>query len=82
MSERANAVQESFEDCQTDTAEALQELFKEIERNEQRKQEQAEKGFDDLTFFVYRTLLVAAVGDAEGVSKKIKAAFIKNANWP
>jgi hypothetical protein len=29
MSERANAVQESFEDCQTDTAEALQELFKE-----------------------------------------------------
>ena len=45
MSERANAVQESFEDCQTDTAEALQELFKEIERNEQRKQEQAEKGF-------------------------------------
>ena len=81
LSERAKAVQESFEDRQTETAEALQELFKQIRENEQRKKEQAAKGFDDLTFFVYRTLLVAAVSDAEGVSKKIKAAFIKHSNW-
>ena len=66
-------MQESFEDRQTETAEALQELFREIERNEQRKKEQAEKGFDGLTFFVYRTLLDAGVSEAEEVSKKIKA---------
>jgi type I restriction enzyme R subunit len=81
LSERAKAVQESFEDRQTETADALQELFKEIERNEQRKKQQAEKGFDGLTFFVYRTLLDAGVNEAEAVSKKIKAAFVENSNW-
>ncbi len=81
LSERAKAVQENFEDRQIETAEALDQLFKDIEENERRKKEQAEKGFDSLTYFVYRTLIVAAVKDAEGVSKKIKAAFIKHANW-
>jgi len=81
LGERAKAVQESFEDRQTETAEALQELFAEIERNEQRKKEQAEKGFDGLTYFVYRSLLDAGVNEAEEVSKKIKAAFVENSNW-
>ena len=81
MAERAKAVQESFEDRQTETADALAELFKEIEREEQRKKEQAEKGFDGLTYFVYRSLLDAGVSDAENVSKKIKKAFIEHANW-
>jgi len=81
LSDRAKAVQESFEDRQTETAEALQELFAEIDRNEQRKKEQAEKGFDGLTYFVYRSLLDARVNEAEEVSKKIKAAFVENSNW-
>ncbi len=81
LSERAKAVQESFEDRQTETAEALDELFKEIERNEQRKKEQAEKGFDELTFFVYSTLLDEGVNEAEDVSKNIKAAFVEHSNW-
>jgi type I restriction enzyme R subunit len=81
MSERAKAVLENFEDRQVETAEALEDLFKEIEENEKRKKEQASKGFDDLTYFVYRTLILAAVKDPEGISKKIKAAFIRHANW-
>jgi type I restriction enzyme R subunit len=81
MSERAKAVLENFEDRQVETAEALEDLFKEIEENEKRKKEQASKGFDDLTYFVYRTLTLAAVKDPEGVSKKIKAAFVSHANW-
>lgn len=81
LGERAKAVQESFEDRQTETAEALQELFREIERNEQRKKEQAEKGFDGLTFFVYRTLLDAGVNEPEDVSRMIKAAFVEHSNW-
>ncbi len=39
-------MQESFEDRQTSTADALAELLKEIEKNEQRKKEQAAKGLD------------------------------------
>jgi type I restriction enzyme R subunit len=81
LSERAKAVQESFEDRQTETAEALSELFAEIERNEKRKKEQAQKGFDGLTFFVYRTLSDQGVAEAEEVSKRIKAAFIEYSNW-
>ncbi|MEP6742476.1 MAG: HsdR family type I site-specific deoxyribonuclease, partial [bacterium] len=81
LGERAKAVQESFEDRQTETAEALADLFKEIERNEQRKKEQAEKGFDGLTFFVYRTLLDEGVTEPEEVSRKIKAAFVEHSNW-
>ena len=41
LAERAKAVQESFEDRQVTTAEALNELFAEIQRNEQRKKDKA-----------------------------------------
>jgi type I restriction enzyme R subunit len=74
-------VQESFEDRQAATAEVLEELFKLVENNEQRKKEQAEKGFDGLTYFVYRTILDAGVSNAEEVSKKIKGAFIEHFGW-
>ena len=81
MAERAKAVQASFEDRQLSTAEALEELLKEVEANEKRKKEQAEKGFDGLTYFVYRTLLDAEIKKAEDVSRRIKAAFIEYPNW-
>jgi type I restriction enzyme R subunit len=81
MAERAQAVQESFEQRQTTTEQALAKLLEEVERNEARKKEQAEKGFDGLTFFVYRTLLDAKVGNAEDVSRKIKEAFVAYPNW-
>jgi type I restriction enzyme R subunit len=81
MAERARAVQESFENRQASTAEALQALLKEIGDNEQRKKEQAEKGFDGLTFFVYRTMLDSGIDNAEEVSKNIKQAFVEYPNW-
>ena len=81
MAERAKAVQESFEKRQTAATDALGELLKEVERNEERKKEQAERGFDGLTFFVYRTLLDAKVENAEVVSRKIKEAFVDCPNW-
>ena len=81
MAERAKAIQESFESRQTSTAQALAELLKEVEKNETRKKEQAEKGFDGLTFFVYRTLLDAGIPNADDVSRKIKQAFIEFPNW-
>jgi type I restriction enzyme R subunit len=81
MAERAQAVQESFEERQTSTAEALTSLLREIEANEARKREQAEKGFDGLTYFVYRKLLDAEINNAEEVSRKIKKAFLQFPNW-
>jgi type I restriction enzyme R subunit len=81
MSERARMVQERYEDRQVSTAEALSELFNEIDKNEERKKEQAGKGFDGLTFFVYRTLLDAGVKNAEDASIRIKQAFIECPNW-
>ncbi|HEX9584771.1 MAG TPA: HsdR family type I site-specific deoxyribonuclease, partial [Gammaproteobacteria bacterium] len=81
LAERAQAVQESFEKRQTSTQEALEALFRHLAANEARKKEQAERGFDGLTYFVYRTLLDAEVEEAETVSKKIKAAFGDYPNW-
>jgi type I restriction enzyme R subunit len=81
MAERAKLVQESFEQRQTSTEQALAELIKEVESNEARKKEQAEKGFDGLTFFVYRTLLDAGIDEADSVSRKIKQAFVAHPNW-
>lgn len=81
MAERARAVQESYEDRQTTTEEAINALIKEIEDNERRKREQAEKGFDGLTYFVYAILLEVDIPNAETVSQKIKAAFVEHPNW-
>ncbi len=81
MAERARAVQERYEDRQTSTQDALNDLLKEIEKNEERKKQQAEKGFDGLTFFVYRTLLDAGLADADAVSRQVKAAFAAHPNW-
>jgi len=81
MSERAQAVQDSFENRQTSTQAALDTLLEEVEKNEQRKREQAEKGLDGLTYFVYRTLLDFKCPKAEEVSKQIGKAFIEFPLW-
>ncbi|MEX2515619.1 MAG: HsdR family type I site-specific deoxyribonuclease [Gammaproteobacteria bacterium] len=81
MADRARAVQESFEDRQVNTAEALEALLEEVETNETRKKEQAEKSFDGLTYFVYRGLLDAKISNAETVSRKIRQAFADFPNW-
>ena len=81
MAERARAVQEGFENRQASTAEALAELLKEVKKNEARKKEQAKKGFDGLTYFMYRTLLDAGIEQAEDVSRRIREAFVELPNW-
>lgn len=81
MSDRARAVQEQFESRQAGTSEALEELLAEVKRNEERKREQAERGFDGLTFFVFKQLEEAGVGNAEKVSRSIKSAFAEFPNW-
>jgi len=81
LSELAKAVQESFEDRQTTTEEALTALLKEIEKNEQRKKEQAARGLDGLTYFVLCKLTDDGIPNPEPVSKKVREAFAKFPNW-
>jgi type I restriction enzyme, R subunit len=81
MADRARAVQENFEDRQTDTAEALAALFEEIERNEKRKRLQVESGLDALTYYVLCKLTEEQIPNARSVSEKIAAAFRESVNW-
>src|SRR5205807_684434 len=81
MADRAKQVQENYEDRQTTTQEAMNELFADIKRNEERKKEQAEKGYDSLRYFVFTTLQETGVKDAEAVSAKVAKAFVEHPNW-
>lgn len=81
LAERAKAVQEGFEERQTTTAEALAELLKAIDKNEQRKKEQAARGLDGLTYFVLCKLTDDGIQNPEAASRKVAAAFAKHPNW-
>jgi type I restriction enzyme R subunit len=81
MAERARLVQEKFEQRQSSTSEALEQLLAELEQNEARKKQQAERGFDSLTFFVYQSLLDANVPNPQAVSARIRSAFLDHPNW-
>ena len=81
MAERARLVQEKFEQRQSSTSEALEQLLSELEQNEVRKKQQAERGFDSLTFFVYQLLLDANVPNPQAVSARIRSAFLDHPNW-
>lgn len=56
-------------------------MLKELETDQARRKEQAEKGIDGLTCFVYRTLIVAGIGNAEAVGRKVRQAFTDVPNW-
>jgi type I restriction enzyme R subunit len=81
LSDRARAVQESFEGRQTNTAKALDQLLQAIEMDEQRKRDQAEQGLDALTYFVFRRLTDEGFANADAVSQRIAAALAGRPNW-
>lgn len=81
IKERAEAVEENYESRQLSTQEALEEIRKLYEEDVKRRKEQAEKGFDGLTFFIYRTLLDKEINNAEEVTKQIKEEFVNHPNW-
>ncbi len=81
LQERAAQVEERYEDRQITTQKALEEIKKIYEDDIKRKKEQAEKGFDGLTFFIYRTLLDKGFKNADEITRQIKAEFVNNPNW-
>jgi type I restriction enzyme R subunit len=81
LADRAKAVQESFENRQSTTEDALADLLTAIETDERRKKEQAAKGLDALTNFVLCKLTEDGIPNPEAVSKKVAAAFAEFPNW-
>jgi type I restriction enzyme R subunit len=81
LSDRAKAVQEAFEDRQTETADALAALLGEVAKNEERKRQQAAKGLDSLSYFVLGKVSDYEIPNANVVSGKIATAFGEYPNW-
>lgn len=81
LRERAEQVEELYEDRQLSTKEALDEIKKIYADDIKRKKEQLEKGFDGLTFFVYRTILDKGLKNADAVTKQIKDEFSNYPHW-
>lgn len=81
IKERAEAVEEDYESRQLSTQEALEELKKIYESDIERKKQQAEKGFDGLTFFIYRTLLDKKIKNPDEATMQIKEEFVNFPNW-
>jgi type I restriction enzyme R subunit len=81
LAERAKTVQESYEDRQTATSEALDELLKAVQQDVQRKREQAARGLDGLGYFVLCKLNDEGVKKADAVCKKVREAFVEFPNW-
>ena len=81
IKERAEAVEENYESRQLSTQEALEEIRKLYEEDLKRRKDQAEKGFDDLTFFIYKKMLESEINNAEEITKQIKGEFVNHPNW-
>lgn len=81
IKERAEQVEENYENRQVSTQEALDEIRKLFEEDIKRKKEQSEKGFDGLTFFIYRLLLDKEITNSDKVTKQIKEDFVNHPNW-
>jgi len=81
LTERAKVVQESFEDRQSKTADALAELLKALDEDERRRKEQDAKGLDGLGYFVLRKLTESGIPNVEIVSRKVREAFARYPNW-
>jgi type I restriction enzyme R subunit len=81
LAERAKTVQESYEDRQTATSEALDELLKAVQQDVERRRNQAARGLDGLSYFVLCKLNDEGVKSADAVCKKVREAFVEFPNW-
>ncbi|MBI5674243.1 MAG: HsdR family type I site-specific deoxyribonuclease [Nitrospirae bacterium] len=81
MKQKAEAIQEGYEARQLTTEETLARLESLIQRTVEQKREQAEKQFDDITYFVYLLLVEKNFKNSETIARKIKHAFAYNPHW-
>jgi type I restriction enzyme, R subunit len=81
LRERAEAVEELYEDRQLTTQEALEELRKIYQADIERKKEQSEKGFDGLSYFIFSKLKGNGISKPDETTRQIKEEFVNHPNW-
>lgn len=81
MRQKAEEIQERYEDTQQTTKETLTALEALMQQTVEQKKEQAEKQFDDITYFVFRKLQEKKYKDPDGIARVIKQAFVKHPYW-
>ncbi len=81
MRQKAEEIQERYEDTQETTKETLTALEALMQQTVEQKKEQAEKQFDDITYFVFRKLTEKNYKDPDGIARVIKTAFVKHPHW-
>ncbi|MDR1525936.1 MAG: hypothetical protein LBS79_11895, partial [Tannerella sp.] len=81
LKERAEAVEDNYENRQISTQEALEEIRKLMEEDIKRQKEQAQKGLDGLTFFIYKMLSDKGIDNLDKVTRQIKEEFTNYPNW-
>lgn len=81
MRQKAEAIRDGYEDRQATTEDTLIKLEALIKKTVEQKKEQAEKHFDDITYFVYLLLIEKKIQEPEAIARSIKEAFVKYPYW-
>jgi len=81
MRQKAEAIRDGYEDRQATTEDTLTKLEALIKKTVEQKKEQAEKHFDDITYFVYLLLIEKKIQKPETIARSIKEAFVKYPYW-
>jgi type I restriction enzyme R subunit len=81
MKQKAEAIQENYEDRQITTGETLSRLESLLKKTVEQKKEQAEKQFDDITYFVYLLLVEKKIENPDEIARSIREAFIRYPYW-
>jgi type I restriction enzyme R subunit len=81
MKQKAEAIQENYEDRQITTGETLSRLESLLKKTVEQKKEQAEKQFDDITYFVYLLLVEKKRENPDEIARSIREAFIRYPYW-
>ena len=79
--QKAEEIQERYEDTQQTTKDTLTALEALMQQTVEQKKEQAEKQFDDITYFVFRKLQERNYKEPDGIARIIKQAFVKYPFW-
>jgi len=81
MKKKAEDALDSYEDKQETTQEVLAELERLIEQRLAEEKEQAEKQFDDITYYVFKKLREQSFSDPDAIATAIRTAFVAHPYW-
>ena len=81
LQDKAQAIQDNYEDRIISTEEALAQLETNIKAYQEKEKKKKEKGFDSLTFFINSLLEENKIAESEKLAKEMSESFSKYPNW-